>query len=110
MPYSLPYKNALANSKQVFMELIQEQNLFLRNHVNIPMAGISQASMKAVLLTHMTVEETVRETRLFTAIATTNQTHRTGKWIFMTTSDNAAAATKFLDEDFKRAYDSLKRR
>jgi hypothetical protein len=25
----------------------------------------------------------------------------------MTTSDNAAAATKFLDEDFKRAYDSL---
>jgi hypothetical protein len=26
----------------------------------------------------------------------------------MTTADQAAAATKFLDKDFKRAYDSLK--
>jgi hypothetical protein len=78
VPDSLPYKNALANSKQVFLELIQEQNIFLHNHVGIPMAGISEASMKTVLPTHMTLEETVREAGFFTAIATTNQTHRTG--------------------------------
>ena len=107
VPYSLPYENALANSKQVFMELIQEQNLFLRNHVGIPMGGISLESMNTVLSTHMTLEETTKETGLFTGIATTNQTHRTGKRIYITTTENAAAATKFLDEDFKLAYGSL---
>jgi hypothetical protein len=91
------------------MELIQEQNFFLRNHVGIPIGGVSVESMKTVLSTHMTLEET-EATGLFTDLATTSQTHRTGKGIFMTTltTDQAAAATKFLDEDFKRAYDYLK--
>jgi hypothetical protein len=72
------------------------------------MGGVSLESMKTVLSTHKTLEETTKATGLFAGLATTNQTHRTGKWIFMTTTDQAAAANKFLDEDFKRAYDSLK--
>jgi hypothetical protein len=63
VPYSLPNENALANSKQVFMELIQEQNLFLRNHIGIPMGGISVDSMKTVLPTHTTLEETTNSSQ-----------------------------------------------
>jgi hypothetical protein len=75
VPYSLSYENALANSKQDFLKLKQEQNLFLRPHIRILMGGIREDSMNTVII-HSHDPARDYEMGLFTGFGATNQTHQ----------------------------------
>jgi hypothetical protein len=85
VPFSTPYDHSLPQAEKSYVNLIQEQNQFLQDHVGIPVGGLSYESMQFAPLEGTALNSTLYYSKLFTALEPTSLVNKTGKWIFCTT-------------------------
>jgi hypothetical protein len=96
----VPYSLTRDTSPQVYIEIIAKQNLFLEEHRNISIAGISSDAM------HATIEHAGEVTSLYhimldnpkiRRIDLTTRTFDLGKWNISTHKDNFLALQIWID-------------
>ena len=97
VPFGLPFDKSLPNPSKAYVDLLQEQNLFLSNHVSIAYGGLSFASMSYInSRTDLAMQDVLQASKFFTAIDATPVINTSGKWLFSTTHEKAAEAIKYL--------------
>ena len=104
VPFSTPYNPAIPNAEQAYTNLIHEQNQFLKEHVGIPVGGLSYEAMQYTPDQGMALDSTLYYTRLFTALEPTSIVNKTGKWIFCTTRKKSAEALEYIENQMPTDY------
>jgi hypothetical protein len=105
--FSTPYNNAIPRPEQAYIQLIHEQNQFLKEHVGIPVGGLSYEAMQHCPDQGMALDTTLYYTRLFTALEPTSLVNKTGKWIFCTTRAKSAEALAYIAHQMPNVYDQV---
>jgi hypothetical protein len=105
IPFSTPYNHAIPNPEQAYISLIHEQNEFLKEHVGIPVGGLSYEAMQySPADGSMALDSTLHCTKLFTALEPTSIVNKTGKWIFCTTRKKASDALEYIEKTMPLVY------
>jgi hypothetical protein len=104
VPFSTPYNPAIPNAEQAYANLIHEQNHFLKEHVGIPVGGLSYEAMQYATDQGMALDSTLYYTRLFTALEPTSIVNKSGKWIFCTTRKKSAEALEYIEHQMPKDY------
>jgi hypothetical protein len=104
VPFSTPYNPAIPNAEQAYTNLIHEQNQFLKEHVGIPVGGLSYEAMQYSPDQGMALDSTLYYTRLFTALEPTSIVNKSGKWIFCTTRKKSSSALEYIEHQMPLAY------
>jgi hypothetical protein len=104
VPFSTPYNHAIPNAEQAYTNLIHEQNQFLKEHVGIPVGGLSYEAMQFSSDQGMALDSTLYYTRLFTALEPTSIVNKSGKWIFCTTRKKSAEALEYIENQMPKDY------
>jgi hypothetical protein len=107
VPFSTPYNNAIPNAEDTYTSLIHEQTQFLKEHVGIPVGGLSYEAMQYSPKQGMALDSILYYTKLFTALKPTSLVNKSGKWIFCTTQKKSSEALEYIENRMPTAYQQV---
>jgi hypothetical protein len=107
VPFSTPYEHSIPNAANGYVQLLQEQNQYLQDHVGIPVGGLSYEAMEYCPPNGMALDNTLHFTKFFTSLEPTSIVHKTGKWIFCTTKKKATSALHFIAVEMPKLYEKV---